>query len=206
MRKKKWQSFTKEELQEFVYSSSSYGELAEKCGYQNASQNWGAVTYTVKDMIEALKLDDTNLKRDHHPNFQNFDYSRFKYGNNLTAANMLDALAHLRGRQCEVCGLNEWNGTNIPLEVHHLDGDRLNNEISNLQLICPNCHALTETYRGKNNTKAKSPVSDDEFVEALKQSKNIRQALLKLGLTPKGANYFRAKDLIVKYNISNIKF
>lgn len=55
--------------------------------------------------------------------------------------------------QCENCGLTEWLGDPIPLEVHHIDGNRHHNEISNFQLLCPNCHALTDSYRGKNSTK-----------------------------------------------------
>ena len=51
---------------------------------------------------------------------------------------------------CEVCGLNEWTGRPIPLELHHVDGNHQNNTLPNLQLLCPNCHALTENYRGKN--------------------------------------------------------
>ena len=38
----------------------------------------------------------------------------------------------------------------IALELHHIDGDTTNNELSNLQYLCPNCHALTKNYRGKN--------------------------------------------------------
>jgi 5-methylcytosine-specific restriction endonuclease McrA len=51
---------------------------------------------------------------------------------------------------CTGCLRTEWMGSAIPLEVDHRDGDRLNNELSNLRLLCPNCHALTPTYRGKN--------------------------------------------------------
>jgi hypothetical protein len=51
---------------------------------------------------------------------------------------------------CEWCGLTEWLGRSIPLELHHVDGDRTNNVLSNLTLLCPNCHALTDNYRGKN--------------------------------------------------------
>ena len=51
---------------------------------------------------------------------------------------------------CASCGLTSWTGAPIPLEVDHQDGDRLNNELSNLRLLCPNCHALTPTYRGRN--------------------------------------------------------
>lgn len=59
----------------------------------------------------------------------------------------------LKKYQCESCGLNSWQGQPIPLEVHHKDGDKTNNELDNLQLLCPNCHALTSTYRGKNIKK-----------------------------------------------------
>ena len=41
-------------------------------------------------------------------------------------------------------------GVSIPLELHHLNGVRTDNRISNLRLLCPNCHALTDNYRGKN--------------------------------------------------------
>lgn len=52
--------------------------------------------------------------------------------------------------KCECCGNAEWMGKKIPLEVHHKDGNKKNNNLSNLELLCPNCHALTDTYRGKN--------------------------------------------------------
>lgn len=59
----------------------------------------------------------------------------------------------LKPHQCECCGLTEWMGKPIPLELHHIDGDRTHNELSNYQLLCPNCHAMTENYRGKNSRK-----------------------------------------------------
>lgn len=47
---------------------------------------------------------------------------------------------------CAICGIGpEWNGKPLTLELDHIDGDRLNNELSNLRLLCPNCHAQTET-------------------------------------------------------------
>ena len=55
--------------------------------------------------------------------------------------------------RCESCGLTSWLGQEIPLEVHHIDGNRHNNTIENYQLLCPNCHALTDSYRGKNSAK-----------------------------------------------------
>ena len=52
--------------------------------------------------------------------------------------------------KCSSCGGVEWLGKAIPLELDHVDGDKTNNELYNIRLICPNCHALTPTYRGKN--------------------------------------------------------
>ena len=53
-------------------------------------------------------------------------------------------------RCCEWCKNEKWNGSPIPLEVDHIDGNHVNNELSNLRILCPNCHAQTETYKGKN--------------------------------------------------------
>lgn len=51
---------------------------------------------------------------------------------------------------CECCKLKEWNNKPIPLELHHKDGNKYNNTLSNLVLLCPNCHAQTDSYRAKN--------------------------------------------------------
>lgn len=59
----------------------------------------------------------------------------------------------LKEHQCECCGLTTWLDNPIPLELHHKDGNRHNNTIENFALLCPNCHAFTESYRGKNCTK-----------------------------------------------------
>ena len=58
-----------------------------------------------------------------------------------------------KNHQCECCGMTEWLGQPIPLELHHKDGNRNNNTLENYQLLCPNCHAFTDSYRGKNCAK-----------------------------------------------------
>lgn len=55
-----------------------------------------------------------------------------------------------KDHRCEGCGHTQWEGQPIPLELDHIDGDRTNNRLENLRLLCPNCHALTPTYRGRN--------------------------------------------------------
>jgi hypothetical protein len=57
---------------------------------------------------------------------------------------------------CASCRLSRWMGGAIPLELDHVDGDRENNCLINLRLLCPNCHALTPTYRGRNVRRRKS--------------------------------------------------
>lgn len=59
----------------------------------------------------------------------------------------------LKEHKCEKCNLSEWQGDKIPLELHHIDGKKYNHLIENLQLLCPNCHALTDNYRSKNKIR-----------------------------------------------------
>ena len=54
---------------------------------------------------------------------------------------------------CERCKLSEWQGLPIPLELHHKNGNNRDNRLENIVLLCPNCHALTESYRGKNKSR-----------------------------------------------------
>ena len=57
--------------------------------------------------------------------------------------------------KCEQCGITEWNGQPAPIELDHIDGNHYNNELENLRILCPNCHALTDTNSGKNRGKMK---------------------------------------------------
>lgn len=58
---------------------------------------------------------------------------------------------------CQLCGWNKVNPiTNlVPLQIHHIDGNCLNNKEDNLQLLCPNCHSLTETYGRLNKASSR---------------------------------------------------
>ena len=57
--------------------------------------------------------------------------------------------------RCSGCFRSRWHGRALPLELHHVDGDRTNNELSNLRILCPNCHSLTHNWKGRA-TRGKS--------------------------------------------------
>lgn len=187
---------SKEELQATVQNSNSIAEVLRKLDRPNSIA-------TIKKLI-----DNYNINTDHMLgscwNKGKHNYAVLTKSSKISTTRCFILISLKRGHQCEVCGRKTWMSNKIPLEVHHIDGDKLNNEESNLLLLCPNCHALTDNYRGKNNSRHTN-ISDEDFIEALKSNTNIRQALLYLGLTAKGANYARAHALIFKYNIEHLK-
>lgn len=101
-----------------------------------------------------------------------------------------------RKYNCQDCGLEEWNGKKLTLQLEHIDGDSFNNSIENLKFLCPNCHSITDTYCGKNKNTGKIKVSDEKLLTSLQNNSNIRQALIEVGLSPRGGNYTRASKLL----------
>ena len=199
MKKAKWRKFTRQEIEQFTKESFSWRHLGSKLGYNVET---GSYLATLRAMVKELDLDISHFTGQGW-NKNNFDYSRFRKGTAIKSSKAINALIYLRGHRCEHCNLGFWLEQPIPLEVHHIDGDHLNNELDNLQLVCPNCHALTDNYRGKNINK-KQKIPENDFVAALQKSSNIRQALKMLGLTTKGGNYQRARELIFKHNITHL--
>ena len=102
----------------------------------------------------------------------------------------------LKDHKCEVCGITEWNGMVLTLELDHINGSSNDHRLENLRFLCPNCHSLTETWRGRNTNSGKMKVSDTEILTAYKRHGNIRKTLIEVGLAPKGANYKRVKKLM----------
>lgn len=141
-----------ERFAEAVKSSRTLAEVAELVGVSSLSN--------VRRRIERLGLDASHFRG-----------QGWRRGSTVpvVAARPLDELlvegvslsytAWLRQRliregikehRCEVCGLTEWNGMPIPLELDHINGRRDDNRLENIRLICPNCHAQTPTYRVRN--------------------------------------------------------
>ena len=60
---------------------------------------------------------------------------------------------------CYNCGREEWEDEEIPLQLNHKDGEKNNNSLRNLELLCPNCHAMTEHWKVKDEFKESSPAN-----------------------------------------------
>ena len=98
---------------------------------------------------------------------------------------------------CSKCGISGWQGFQLTLEVDHKDGNRKNNIRENLEGLCPNCHSLTDTWRGRNKLGTpKQKVEDEVLLKCLLESTNINQGLLKAGLAVTKRSYNRAKKLL----------
>jgi Zn finger protein HypA/HybF involved in hydrogenase expression len=99
---------------------------------------------------------------------------------------------------CTVCNVGSlWQNKSLTLELDHINGMSNDHRRENLRLLCPNCHSQTSTFRGRNKKQQENTkVSDDILLSALQSTKNIRQALILVGLVPKGGNYKRCYQLL----------
>lgn len=125
--------------------------------------------YPTNETIRLIKniLDKNNIDYSHFiskPEKYN-GFQKKKYINEFLVSGITVSVTYLKERllkeglkenRCEKCGRNEWDGEEIPLQLHHINGDRTDNRLENLQILCPNCHALTDNYCSKKNKKEKN--------------------------------------------------
>lgn len=81
--------------------------------------------------------------------------------------------AGLKQNRCECCGITSWLDKPIICQLHHIDGDESNNELSNLQMLCPNCHSQTENYCGSANKSDKVKYYCSECGRELKTNSKL---------------------------------
>src|SRR5205807_8001623 len=67
--------------------------------------------------------------------------------------------AGLKDERCESCGLTVWRDRPLTMALHHVNGDRHDNRLQNLQLLCPNCHSQTDTFGGRNGRSGTAPLT-----------------------------------------------
>jgi len=153
---KKW---TPTQMIETIQTSFSIRDVIIQLGLIPAGGNYS----TVKNFIKNNSIDVSHFTGQAH--------NRGKTKNNGYSGVVPEPLesilisyrprssSHLKNRlinenifkyKCNKCQLTIWNDLHIPLELDHINGDKNDQRIENLQLLCPNCHAQTPTYRGKN--------------------------------------------------------
>ncbi len=163
--------YTEEELKEAVKTSYSIRQILQKLKVEPFGGNYD----TFRKAVKYFKLDTSHFRGMAWSKGQTFspkrpleDYLSNKYP---TQSDRLrkrlikeDILPHI----CTTCQLTEWLNKPIPLELHHIDGDRKNNNLINLKLLCPNCHTLTENYRGKkkriNKKRTHKPRNKNTYI------------------------------------------
>lgn len=153
-KKRKW---TDEQFIDAVKGSLSYAQVLEKLGLKVAGSNYD----TVKRKIQELSLDISHMTGKVWNQGERFriikparplnkilvEHSTYINFNKLKLRLLKEGLKEYK---CECCNRTEWLGKPIKLELHHINGIKDDLRIENLQILCPNCHAYTDNYRGKN--------------------------------------------------------
>ena len=154
---------TDDEFRQAVAASLSVRQVLSCIGLVPAGGNYK----TVHSRIRQLGLDTSHFTGQGWNQGARFRMLRapFSWEGILVENSLYASTFRLRNRLieyglkeplCERCSLGEWQGQPIPLELHHLNGVNNDHRLANLQLLCPNCHALTANYRGKNQRRKKA--------------------------------------------------
>ena len=98
----------------------------------------------------------------------------FNGSRNVTAPKLRNKLIEegIKEEKCECCGLSEWMGKKIPLELHHKNMNHYDNSLENLQILCSNCHALAHEYSNAKSKKEPS-VNYNLFENYINENKEI---------------------------------
>lgn len=165
------------EFIEIVNSSDSIADICRKIGIKPVGGNYK----TVKNRIKRLNCDISHYKGSAH---RKGNFGKGRKGQPLEEILVKDrpfSSSHLRMRLiregikepiCEKCGLDEWLGEPITLELEHINGDNRDNRLENLEILCPNCHSQTKFWRGRNRMSA---LVEIHGVEPLKVGETLTQ-------------------------------
>ena len=175
--KKEANRIFEEKVLDVIPKSNSLNDVCAKMGLKGV--NW---YYTkISNIIQKYNIDTSHFgtqKQKTNGCFERLsDDVFFSENTNRNGCNLLKRLieGNYKTHKCEKCGREEWEGEKIPLQIHHRDGDHFNNKINNLEVLCPNCHALTDTF-GKRKyiekkKKQKEKISVEDITNDLIQEK-----------------------------------
>jgi hypothetical protein len=147
-------SYSDEEIAEAARSSRSFAQLMRKLGISP-----GGNQARLKERVQRAGIDTSHMlgagwrRGAHTPVVPARPLGELLVVGKLVKTSTLrDRLIRegLREPVCEICDRRTWNRRPIPLELDHVNGRRDDNQLENLRLLCPNCHAQTDTYRGRN--------------------------------------------------------
>jgi len=142
---RKYKDYTDQQIIDAVKASKSISQVLKVLGLKQAGGNYA----NVQRNIQRLLCDTSHFTgKGWNKDQQLKDWSSYS-----KAANLKPHLIKKRTHQCEQCNLSEWLSEQIKLEIHHIDGDRTNNVEENLQLLCPNCHSMTDSWRKANHLR-----------------------------------------------------
>lgn len=135
-----YREYTDDDVIRLAKEVTSLTALIRAVGLKEAGGNYA----NMKRLLQKLNVDTSHwiVNRGWSKGKQLKDWSQY-----TRIAPIRKHLLELRGNMCECCKNTKWMGKPIKLEVHHISGDRTNNDPSNLQLLCPNCHSFTDTWR-----------------------------------------------------------
>lgn len=157
------QRFSKEQLVEASAGASSMREVIENLGLKpNGGQYRYVKQYFVDAGLDYPKFDYADAAKNLSSRNKLSDDEWFSKGVFRGGPHTKKRLIKLGVKEQCSCGQGPvWMGKPLTLQVDHIDGDRFNNLISNLRILCPNCHTQTETYSSKKRHREfDSPHSD----------------------------------------------
>lgn len=140
-----------DEVQRYYDEGHTIAECAERFGFPKSTWHDAANRGAITPRPRKRPLDEILVA--------NVYRNRYHLKRRLLAEGLKQAV-------CERCGLTEWLEEPVPLSLHHVNGDRYDNRLENLALLCGNCHALTDNFAGRNRHRATKlrmvpPVDDD---------------------------------------------
>lgn len=170
--KSKYEEYEKNKFQKIISESTSVSEILRKIGLADKGYNHTKLTKFLKDSDY-----DTSTIKGRHINKSNHKGKPKKLLSEILCENSTGQSDKIKKRllesgvkvyKCEnpECGVSEWHGMPIQLQLHHINGNHFDNRLENLVLLCPNCHSQTSNFGSKNSAdflnKILSKVAIDE--------------------------------------------